>query len=172
MKAQLIAHSTVRCRPGSSKDNRWLPQPAPTAAEPDRKQLQRPARHPTPSPASAQRSLLSRPHSGKACKNRWDTRSSPWLSVMSPAEAFGDAVWVVKTSKEHEGGGARRGFSFLGEIRVARRPGRLENRLLGDGRGHAGYRSGPAYVSVLFLCGLRELYICWAHKKSMWLHVL
>lgn len=90
---------------------------------------------------------------------------------MSPNEAFGDAVWVAKNVKRicKGGGGARE--TFVGEISVARQPCRLEN-----GCGVVdGVTLGPdraAYISGLFWCGLRELYVGWAHKKSMWLHVL
>lgn len=91
---------------------------------------------------------------------------------MSPNEAFGDAVWVAKKcQKNMRGGWGGVRETFVGEMSVARQPCRLENGLQGGGRGHAGSRSGPAYISVLFLCGLRELYIGQAHKKSMWLHV-
>lgn len=92
---------------------------------------------------------------------------------MSPNEAFGDAVWVAKKcQKNMQEGWGRARETFVGEISVARQPCRLENGLWGGGRGHAGSRSGLAYISVLFWCGLRGLYIGWAHKERMWLHVL
>lgn len=70
--------------------------------------------------------------------------------------------WQKKCQKNMSGGWGGMREPFLGKISVGR----------GEGRGHAGYRPGPAYISVLFLYGLRELSVGWAHKKSMWLHVL
>ena len=78
-----------------------------------------------------------------------------------------------KKCQKNMGGGAGQGSTFLGEISA--RPGTSVGGGWSRGpcgRGHAGSGLLSAYISVLFWCGLRELYICWAHKKSMCFHVL
>ena len=84
------------------------------AAAPDRrKQLQRPDPHPAPTQPPLNTPFAFRPRGGQACRNRWDTRSNPWLSAMSPKEAFGDAVWVAKNVKRiWEGEGRDKGALF------------------------------------------------------------
>lgn len=77
-----------------------------------------------------------------------------------------------KMSEECGGGGVGQGSIFLVKSSMARELSRLEDGQWRGGRGHAGSGLLSAYISVLFWCGLRDLYICWAHKQSMWLHIL
>lgn len=171
MKAQLISKSTVHCRRRELQG-----QSLASAANTDscNAPIENSFKGPIPTPPPPQPRLNTpclSPSLRQACRNRWGSRSNPWLSVMSPNEAFWDAVWVAKMSKEYGVGGVgrREHFRWAERGQATRRP---ENGPCAGGRGHTGSRSGPAYISGLFLCGLRELYIGWAHKESMWLRVL
>lgn len=168
MKAQLISKSTVHRRQTGAtrtisgfRSQRW--------------QLQRLIENsfkgpiPTPPPPSLHSTLASHlalEERRPGLQEQMGYQRQPMaLRDVTKGGIWGGCLGGKNMSKEYgRGWGQDEGECFRWN---QPRP-RLEDGLPLGGRGHAGSGLRPAYISFLFWCGLRELCIHWAHKKSMW----
>lgn len=164
MKAQLISASTVQCRQQG--------QSLASAANTDscRALIENSFKGPSPTPTQPQPNtfFISPLHWGKACRNRWDTRSNPgylWCHQMRHSGMlFG---WQKKSVKRIRGWGkvGRRENGLGGEILLARQSSQLAKRLPMEwwNRSCCTGILAALYFSFIFMWIKRTLHLSGSH---------